>query len=209
MGRYDWLYELRPVAIKEKLLGALGDHLARDLEAWPPPVEDWLSETDRARFAPLYEAPVQPSPGGFRYACHLVRLELRREYEAIDYEMRNDGWAEWFEDRRDLEKVHLLTRWLLDALLSVKEASGQNLTRGDLETVVDDLERRLAPSALRVKKLRPRRRMSRQAPARRSASRRVRAGRWRGRPRPPDAGCDGGRLAGRGRPPPGRPPTGA
>ncbi len=151
MGRYDWLYELRPVTIKAKLLQALGDHLAQDLAGWPPPVEDWLSERDRQRFAPLYEAPVRPSPGAVRYACHLVRLELRREYEAIDFEVRNDGWTEWFEDRRELEKVHLLTRWLLDALLAVKEASGQNLTRGDLEAVVDDLERRLAPSALRVK----------------------------------------------------------
>lgn len=150
MGRYDWLYDLKPVPVKTRLLEMLAEHIAGELESWPPPVEDWLSEAERRRFEPLYLEPVRPEAGAIRYACHLVRLELRRSYEAIDHEMRNDEWRSWFEGRADLESVHLLVRWLLDVLLAVKEASGQNLSRSDLEGVVDGLEARLAPSTLRV-----------------------------------------------------------
>jgi len=144
MGRHDWLYELRPVPIREKVVEELGRHLAGELATWPPPVEDWLSETERARFAPLYADPKRPASWVYRYAFHLVRLELAREYEAIDWEMRNEAWRAHVGTAGEMEAVHLLVRWLMDVLLAVKERTGQGLSREDLGKVVDEVERRVA-----------------------------------------------------------------
>ncbi len=141
MGRYDWLYELKPVPLKEKVIEEVARQLARDLRGWPPPVEEWLSENDRLRFEALYKEPRRPDDSVLRYAFRLVRLELEREYEAIDYEMRNEKWREHGSQESDRECVLLLMRWLTDALLAVKELSGQRLTRGDLVDVTGRIER--------------------------------------------------------------------
>lgn len=148
MGRYDWLYELRPIPLKDKVVEEVARHVARDLAGWPPPVEEWLSEADRARFAPLYEEPVRPPDAALRYAFHLVRLELEHEFEAIDFEMRNARWRAHVKSHRDLEGVHLLVRWLVDVLLAVKERSGQGLLRRDLLAIVDRIERETTKSPL-------------------------------------------------------------
>ncbi|MFW6369525.1 MAG: hypothetical protein ACOC0J_02965 [Myxococcota bacterium] len=148
MGRYDWLYELRPVPIKEKVIEEVARHVAGDLESWPPPIEEWLSETDRERFSALYEEPSPPGRGLLRYSFAIVRLELQREFEAIDYEMRNETWREHGSTEKDRLSMLLLVRWLTDVLLAVSERSGQRLTRADLVRIVDEIERRLAPAAL-------------------------------------------------------------
>ncbi len=144
MGRYDWLYELKPVPLKDKVMDEVARHVARDLRGWPPPVEEWLSEKERARFAPLYDDPVRPDDSLLRYACRIVRLELNREYEAIDYEMRNERWREHGSSERDGESMQLLVRWLVDVLLAVREHSGQRLTRRDLMEIVDRIESMVA-----------------------------------------------------------------
>lgn len=146
MGRYDWMYELRPVPLKEKVVEEVARHVARDLRSWPPPVEEWLSEPDRARFAPLYEEPARPGDPLLRYAFRMVRMELEREYEAIDFEMRNESWRRHGPTERDRDSMLLLVRWLTDVLLAVREHSGQRLTRADLVEVVRRIERLVAPT---------------------------------------------------------------
>lgn len=147
MGRYDWLYELKPVPIREKVIEEIARHVAGELRGWPPPVEEWLSEAERARFAPLYEEPSRPGDPLLRYAFRMVRLELEREYEAIDFEMRNERWREHGATERDRDSMHLLVRWLTDVMLAVRERSEQRLSRGDLVEVVERIEREVAPPA--------------------------------------------------------------
>jgi hypothetical protein len=150
MGRYDWLYELEPVSIKEKVIEEVARHIASDLEDWPPPVEAWLSAADQARFAPLYADPRRPDDALLRYAFRIVRLELAHEYEAIDFEMRNERWRAHGDGPQDHEALQLLVRWLTDVLLAVKERSGQGLSRADLGKIVDHVEAAVAPSPLRA-----------------------------------------------------------
>lgn len=148
MGQYDWMYELRPIAIKEKVIEELAKHLGDALDDWPPKVHDWTQPADEARFAPLYENPVRPPDAVFRYACQLVRWELEREYERIDYVMRNGLWQEHAKNPTEYDAMQLIVRWLLDTLLAVREHSGQNLSRADLVEVSHRIERRIAPSPL-------------------------------------------------------------
>lgn len=149
MGRYDWLYELRPQPIKEVLIGQLAKILAEQLAHWPPEIEEWDDAVAQARFAPLYSERHRPRAPLYRHAFHLTKLELQREYEAIDHEMRNETWRAHADHPQSYEALQLLIRWLVDVLLAIKERANQNITRPDLVRVLEAMEPLVAPSALR------------------------------------------------------------
>ncbi len=147
---YEWLYELRPVPIKEKVIEEVARHILRDLERWPPPVEAWQDDASAARFEPLYEDPRRPPPALWRRALQLVRWEMEHEYEAIDDTMRNERWREDGGGEQAHMALLLIWRWLTEVLLAVREHSRQALTRADLIEVIDRIEPHLAPDPLRA-----------------------------------------------------------
>ncbi|MDF1562943.1 MAG: hypothetical protein P1V51_07855 [Deltaproteobacteria bacterium] len=155
MGRvikpYEWLYELKPIPIKEKVLEEVVRHILEELKTWPPPVTDWESEAAGQRFAPLYEEPRPPTPALWRRALQLVRWEMEREFEAIDETMRNERWREDDDHAQAHAALLLIWQWLTELLLAVREHSQQSITRSDLVRVVDLLEPKLAPDPLRTR----------------------------------------------------------
>lgn len=150
---YEWLYELRPIPIKEKVIEQVVEHVVKDLVEWPPPVMDWVDEASAARFAPLYApgaSPPRPTPALWRRGLQLVRWELQREFEAIDETMRNERWREDGAGPLAHTSLLLIWQWLTEVLLAVREHSQQSITRDDLVRIADLLEPKLAPDPLRT-----------------------------------------------------------
>jgi len=121
----------------------LVDSLVDDLRDWPPPVERWIDERVRARFAPVL-APDCPRPSwkAIRKAFQLAAWEMEREYEAIDEFYRNDRAAEVTSDDRERLALVFLHRWLTDSLLEVLEATDR-LKRPQLVECLAQTEARL------------------------------------------------------------------
>lgn len=142
--RWDFLYDRQRQPVKDYLLRRFAEELARELAAWPPPVVEWVSEELRHRWAAgLAE---RPRDEVIRLALEVARLDLGREFEAIDRLVTSDGPRRW---RTPAEEAagHLLARYVAEKCLGLKEwAEGARLTRDDLIAAVRDAERRLFPS---------------------------------------------------------------
>ena len=147
MGRYDWLYELKPVPIKEKLLDELAAHLAGELRAWPPEVQAFRNENEARRYHRLVMADFRPDAHLLTYACHLVRLELEGRFDQLEAESRSDRWHAVVSGPAGQEALRFTVEWLLHALLEVKEVLETRLKRQDLIEVLGRIERRLARGA--------------------------------------------------------------
>ena len=71
-SRWDHLFDLKPVALLDHLLEEVARLLAKDLDAWPPPVQD-LDPATLGEFAPLFqEATRRPDPAVYTEALRLA-----------------------------------------------------------------------------------------------------------------------------------------
>jgi hypothetical protein len=142
--RWDFLHDRQKQPVKAWIVERLGEELARELSAWPLPLE-WPSETERARLEPsLSERPSEPV---LRLALELVRLDLARDFEGVERLA-----AEGAERRTSDEQaaLRLVARFVTERCLALKEeAAGSHLTRADLGAAVDEAERRLFPVTAR------------------------------------------------------------
>lgn len=137
--RYDWLYERQKQPVKQYILARFAGDLAEELRAWPPPDLAWESEALRQRWQA--GAAAAPREAVVRCALELSRLDLRREFEAVEQGLAGGG-----DLQSDAERAaaHLLVRLLTERCLSLKEhAEGARLTRDDLVGALDLVERAL------------------------------------------------------------------
>jgi Ser/Thr protein kinase RdoA (MazF antagonist) len=139
--RYDFLYEREKQPVKGYVLERFAEHLASELSRWPPPFVEWVSDELRRRYAVgLSERPREPV---LRFALRVARLDLAREFEAVDQLMAGEAAAHW-QTEAEAAAGHLLVRFLTEKALSLKEyAEGVPLSRADLIAMLDDVERRL------------------------------------------------------------------
>jgi hypothetical protein len=151
MGRWDYLYELKPVPAAEAFVEEAAKVIAKDLGVWPLQVSEWASAQDAARFGPLL-APDSPAPDQavFAAAFRLARLELMREFEQIDDYMRNERWREVTPPGRGVELLLFLTRYLTEQMLSINEATEGRIKRPMLVDLLTRTERHLKAKALVV-----------------------------------------------------------
>ncbi len=139
--RYDWLYERQKQPVKQYILERFAVELAGELRAWPPPDLEWESAALRLRWQEGAAAP--PREAVVRYALELARLDLRREFEAVERSLADDGGGVLQSDA-ERAAVHLLVRLLTERCLSLKEyAEGARLTRDDLAGALALVERTL------------------------------------------------------------------
>jgi len=138
--RWDFLYDRRSQPVKEFILERFADELARNLSAWPPPLE-WVDEELRRRWAAgLAE---RPRDEVVRLALELARLDLARELEAMDRLMEAEAPRRWLTPAEEAAG-HLVVRFVTEMCLSFKEwAEGAKLTRADLARAVRLAEGRL------------------------------------------------------------------
>ncbi|MGC4121075.1 MAG: hypothetical protein QM765_42155 [Myxococcales bacterium] len=149
MGRWDYLYELKPVPASEAFVEEAAKIIAKDLGVWPLQVTEWATPQDAARFGPLL-APdsLPPDASTFTEAFKLARLELMREFEQIDDYMRNERWRAFVPPGRGVELLLFLTRYLTEQMLSINEATEGRIKRPMLVDLLTRTERHLKSRAL-------------------------------------------------------------
>ena len=138
--RWDFLYDRQKRPLKAYLLERFAEELARELEAWPPPFVEWVSEDLRRRWQA--GAAERPREEVLRFALELARLDLLREFEEVDRRLR----AKPHQLRSPAEEaaVHLLVRLVTEECLALKEhAARARIRREDLAEMLDQVERRL------------------------------------------------------------------
>ena len=138
--RWDFLYDRRKEPVKAYLLERFAEELAREIEAWPPPFVEWVSEDLRRRWEA--GAAERPREDVVRFALELARLDLLREFEEVDRRLR----AEAGRLRTPAEEaaVHLLVRLVTEKCLGLKEhAHVARIRREDLAEMLGRVERRL------------------------------------------------------------------
>jgi hypothetical protein len=139
--RWDFLYERRKEPVKDYLLARFADELAKELAAWPPPFVEWVSDELRSRYAIGLEA--KPREQVMRFALHVAKLDLGRDFEAIDRLMGEGAQAHW-QTAAEAAAGHLLVRFVTEKCLGLKEwAEGARLDRADLVRAVELVERTL------------------------------------------------------------------
>ena len=144
--RWDFLHDRQKQPVREFLLERLADGLARELDAWPPPFEEFVSGELRRRWAAGLER--RPPDAVLRLGLNLARLDLAREVEAYEERMRNEA-PRVCRDESDRAALQLLSVFVAEECLSFKErAEGASLSRQDLVRAVELAERRLLPVPL-------------------------------------------------------------
>lgn len=139
--RFDWLYERQKQPVKAWILERFAEELAGELAAWPPPFVDWVSDELRRRYEAGTAAP--PRDDVLRFALELARLDLRREYEEVERRIGAEGSRRW-QTPAEAAAGHLLLLLVTEKCLALKEyAEGARLTREDLASSLDLVERRL------------------------------------------------------------------
>jgi hypothetical protein len=137
--RWDHLYDRQKQPVKQYVLERFAEELAGDVERWPPPFGEWVSDELRARWAAGMRD--RPREAVVRLALDAARLDLARDYEGVErlLDAARDRLAEGEE-----AAVHLLVRYLTERCLALKEyAEGARLTRDDLVGALRGVERRL------------------------------------------------------------------
>lgn len=139
--RWDFLYDRQRQPVREYVLERFAESLAGELAGWPPPFVDWVDDGLRRRWeAGLRE---RPRDEVFRLALELARLDLRRDFEAVERRLsEEDGRA--LRSPEEAAACHLLLRFLTEKCLGLKEhADRLRLSREDLVSTLDRAERKL------------------------------------------------------------------
>jgi len=145
--RWERVLDQKPVSLQEHLLDEAARLLLVELGQWPLPVEE-IDEQTGAGIAELLspDAP-RPSPAVLATALRLVRWDLDREHEAYDDFMRNRRYQETGITERERPVLLLVSRWVLEQLFSLSDATGGRVDRPALLGLVDRLERGIARSS--------------------------------------------------------------
>jgi uncharacterized protein (DUF2236 family) len=143
--RWDFLYERQKQPVKDFVLERFAEELARELSAWPPPFVDWVSEELRRRYAAGLADP--PREEVLRLALEVARLDLLRQFEAIDRLMDREAPRRW-RTAAEAAAGHLIARFVAEKCLALKEQAAEaRLSRAELAEALRAAERRICRSA--------------------------------------------------------------
>ena len=143
MSRWDHILEQKPRELRDYVLDQVADQLANDVRNFPPPIEEWLDEGLKARYAKVMTRPGRPELDTYRVACELAREEMLREYELIDRFCRSDEFRRLLPSELEEQTAHFLTRYLVDSALAFQEHTQGKFKRRDLITLMEKIEDRL------------------------------------------------------------------
>jgi hypothetical protein len=138
-SRWDRLLDQKPIPLREHLLAEVTRMLTRELEAWPLAIGELDLATGRP-FSDLLsgEAP-RPGPAVFAEARRLARWDLERSTDAVDDYFRNRRYADAGLADPDRPALLLISRWLVEQLLSLGEATHGRVNRAEMVAVLDQL----------------------------------------------------------------------
>jgi hypothetical protein len=142
-SRWDHLFDLKPVTLLDHLLEEVAKLLMKDLEQWPPPVQE-IDLDAGGQFAPLFTEPTpKPESRVYAEAIRLARWDLSREFDAYDDYMRNNRYLERGLAPTDRLPMLFLSRWLVEQMLGLSESTEGRVTRKLMQQCLDRLEARL------------------------------------------------------------------
>jgi len=145
--RWERVLEQKPISLQEHLLDEAAKLLLVELRQWPLAIQE-VDEHTGAGIAELL-APDAPPPSSavLAVALKLSRWDLEREHEAYDDFMRNRRYQEAGITDRERPLLLLVSRWVLEQLSSLADATDGRIDRHALLRLVDRLEAGLARSA--------------------------------------------------------------
>ena len=143
MSRWDRILEQKPQELKDYVLDKVAEQLAEDLRNFPPPIDEWLDEALKARYANVLARLGRPELETYRVACGLAREEMLREYELIDRFCRSGELRRLLPNELEEQSAHFMTRYLVDSALAFQEYAQGKFRRADLVTLVEKVEDRL------------------------------------------------------------------
>ena len=142
-SRWDRLLEQKPIALIDHLLEEAAKLIAADYQRWPLPVQE-VDLASAKELAPLF-LPDAPRPARETYleAVKLAAWDLAREHDAYDDYMRNRRYLERGLTEADRPRLLLLSRWLVEQLLGLGEATQGRVNRARMRVVLDGIARKL------------------------------------------------------------------
>jgi len=145
-NRWERVLDQKPVPLREHLLDEAARLLLGDLGRWPLPIDEVDPRTGTGVAEHLGPEAPRPSPAVLPEALKLVRWELGRDHDAYDDYMRNRRYQEAGVPERERPVLLLVSRWVLEQLLALSEATEGRVDRPALLGVVDRLARGLPRS---------------------------------------------------------------
>jgi len=145
--RWERILEQKPVSLQEHLLDVAAKLLLVELRQWPLPIQEVDQDTGAGIAELLAPDAPPPSPAVLAVALKLSRWDLEREHEAYDDFMRNRRYQEAGITDRERPLLLLVSRWVLEQLSALSEATEGRIDRHALLRLVDRLESGLARSA--------------------------------------------------------------
>jgi hypothetical protein len=137
-SRWDLVLDQKPRPLTEHLADEVAELFARDLQTWPPPFE----ELDPALRQGLEGREVAPSLVLYAEAFKLAALDLEREVDAVDDYYRNRRYLEAGLGPDDRGLLQLISRFLVEQLLALGEATEGRFRRPQLLEVLARTRRR-------------------------------------------------------------------
>jgi hypothetical protein len=138
-SRWERLLDTKPIPLQEHLLDEVARLLDKELRGWPLNVEE-LDVATGGGFVDFLaaEAP-RPPKEVFTEALRLTRWDLERATDAIDDYFRNRRYRQAGVGDADRPALLFVTRWLLEQLLGLGEATHGRVKRPDMARVLDRL----------------------------------------------------------------------
>lgn len=143
MSRWERILDQKPQELRDYVLDKVADQLAEDVRNFPPPIEEWLDEALRDRYARVLARGGRPELETYRVACELAREEMLREYERIDAFCRSPDYRRLLPNELEEQTAHFLTRYLVDGALAFQEYADGKFRRADLVALMEKIEDRL------------------------------------------------------------------
>jgi hypothetical protein len=142
-SRWDHILDKKPQELRDYVLDQVADQLAKDIREFPPPIEEWLDDALKARYAKVLARLGRPELETMRVACELAREEMLREYESIDRFCRSPEYRRLLPNELEEQTAHFLTRYLVDSALTFQEHAQGKFRRADLVVLMEKVEDRL------------------------------------------------------------------
>ena len=136
-SKWELLLGAKPVPILDHLVAEVAKLFARDLAAWPPEIEAFDDATGAKLKELLAETPARPHPSLYEEAFRLARLDLSREFEALDDYWRNRRWLSAGLADSDRGMLQFLSRFLTEQLLALGEATDGRVNRSRMLDVLE------------------------------------------------------------------------
>lgn len=142
-SRWDRILDQKPQEVRDYVLDKVADQLAEDLRNFPPPIDEWLDDALKARYAAVLARLGRPELETYRVACELAREELLHEYELIDAFCRSLEYKRLLPNEIEEQTAHFMTRYLVDGALAFQEHAQGKFRRREMVTLVEKIEDRL------------------------------------------------------------------